>query len=816
MSEKVQTRTKVSLVAIEEELAFSKDAVWAWFYIPPIPYEFKDADSRENVARRIDVALSSLVSSGDKNVESHLIVTDKPFDASTWASKLYQRAEGWNPTPGFPRFLNSMREHVETRDFRVRKVFLGIKLGRRTNSDSLSGPFKMLSGVLEGFMSMSDPQVKEKELEHWRQRSKEIKRTLMAGHLKAVPATPDEIAYLVKKTVYPDMHVPDVTVSPKASWGTGEVRALVESYMEENKKFLKFVQTDENGVDHVGYRATVCFSRFPDVMNFPYQEPWIHFSAVLPFSVDIHSRFTIEPASRVKKDVSRKSKEAQDQAKNAGADAPLEIHEQLQTAVELEYDLSRRREPWIYARHRAVIEAPDEDTLRTRVQQFREHYRDLGIDVVWPPGDQLDLFLESHPADKVRVPSYYQRHGLSIISGGMPMGSGTVGDRVEYQHGRELGWVGPYLGHTTSRVEEIVCLSAHSAIARNNPPGVVITGSPGGGKSFTAFTLTYQMASCGVWTIYIDPKADALPMANLPGLGKAKTFDLRQGNDGLLDPFSIGVDQADKQLLAIETVKLLMGGELNAERETALAEAVKTVSAMPQPSLSKVVDLLYSNNTDPHAKALGSTLDLIRQLPFAKLCFAPQGTVNLRPDEGLTIVTLLGLDLPSADTLQESYTYPNRLAVSVMYLLTSFTRQLMMSLDKSHPKAVIVDEAWAITSTPQGAKMIPEIARMGRSLNTALVLVSQNANDFIGPGITNSLAIKMAFKATSLQEIDGVLDLFNLEKNEGNRETIRTLEKGECLMQDVDGRVSRVQIEAWNQEMKHAFDTNPETRDKEH
>ena len=66
-----------------------------------------------------------------------------------------------------------------------------------------------------------------------------------------------------------------------------------------------------------------------------------------------------------------------------------------------------------------------------------------------------------------------------------------------------------------------------------------------------------------------------------------------------------------------------------------------------------------------------------------------------------------------------------------MYLLTRYAKRLMLSLNKNHPKAIFIDEAWAITSTPQGAKLIPEVARMGRAHNTALVLVSQNAGDLM-------------------------------------------------------------------------------------
>jgi type IV secretory pathway VirB4 component len=276
----------------------------------------------------------------------------------------------------------------------------------------------------------------------------------------------------------------------------------------------------------------------------------------------------------------------------------------------------------------------------------------------------------------------------------------------------------------------------------------------------------------------------------------------------------MGENRAESTLLALETLRLLLGGTVSEEREEALLNAVEQVSLMPNASLTMVVDVLLNNQESAGSRNLGAVLRTIRDLPFARLCFAPTGGTRLRPEDGLTVVTLLGLDLPNAQMKSEDYSYENRLAVSVMYLLTRYARRLMLSMDKSHPKAIAIDEAWAITSTPQGAKLIPEIARMGRSHNTALVLVSQNAGDLMAESVTNSISTKFAFRSSIPQEIEDVLELMGLEQDQGFGTAVRDLRNGECLMQDVDGRVARVQIDAWNQELFDTFNTNPETRGK--
>lgn len=811
----------LALSAIIKDLTFSEEEVWLWAKIPPMQYEFLTYEEREGLARALDLTLANLIQSDDKAVQAHLIVSSQPFDTVRWAKNLWDRTQKNSPHPYFKDFLFGMYDRIDEIGFEEKLVMLGVKIGDRYEYKPVKTAinFGAFSKIINQVAGVADKYVSDKEYEFWNSRANNYRNSLYYSRARLQPVTSGEIAFMIRKNFFPEMPVPslyDLNIGNPTRWGEGELAALVDAEIENYAKFLKITQYINNK-PITGYRATLCFSKFPEVMYFPEKEPWIHYAGMLGFPVGFYSRFNIEPSRKVSKEVGKKMKEVRDQAYNqtgAGGDLTLDVLENLQLGEALDYELKKDNTPWVFGRHRLVIEAATEEELKERVQIVIDHYKAMDILVTWPTGDQMSLLLESLPADKVRVRSYNQNQQLSIMGAGVPAGSGSTGDQILYRpDGTQLGWMGPYLGYTTSRVREPVFLSVHSAIAKNNPPGLVITGSPGGGKSFTAFTLTYQMALSGIWTIYIDPKGDALPMANLPGMEEAKVFDLRQGNDGMLDPFSIGQTAAEKVGLALETIGLFMGGQnkITPQQNVQLSQILKHVSTLPNPSLNMVVDYLMSSD-DVDAKGLGATLDLIRDLPFARLCFAQQTGEALRPDEGLTIVTLLGLDLPSSASPPESYSNSNKLAVAVMYLLASFTRNLMMNLNKSHPKAIVIDEAWAITSTPQGAKLIFEVARMGRSLNTGLILVSQNAGDFLGEGVTNSIATKLAFRAKQPEEIENVLRFFNLEPHEGNKDIIRELRNGECILQDVDGRIAIVQVDGWNPEMNYAFETNPETR----
>lgn len=815
---------RASITAIHDDLTFSKKDVYLWVKLSPVHYEFKPDGVRERFVEEFSLALANILNSEEQELDCHLIVTSKTFDTVKWRNDYLAQTLYASPIAYFQEYTAAMANHIWSYQFRDKSVYLGVNLGYRTdfNPQKSALKLKFLDDLMTRLSGEVDEYLTEKEIIFWKDKARLIRYSLTGSGLGAEQVHGAELAYIIRKSMYPAMDSPsidDMSIAAPQQWGAGELATLSDGDVENKSKWLEITQT-VNGRTVKGYRATLCFAKFPEVLRYPEKEPWIHSASLLGFPVDIHSRFSIIPSKKVKKQVANKIKAIQDQATNmtsAGGELSIEVQENYQLGQYLDYALSKDETPWLYGRHRIVVEATSEDELKERCQAVIDHYKSLGILVIWSSGDQLDLLLESMPNDRIRLASYYQRHEIGIIGAGVPTGAGGAGDLpVRKSDGSIKGWLGPYIGYTTSRVVEPVFLSIHSAISKNESPGLVITGSPGAGKSFLAFTLTYNMVLSGVKTIYIDPKMDALPMKNLPGCENASIVDLREGHDGLLDPFQLGETEGEKIDLVLDTIQMFLGGQQNISSiaSAELSKAIKIVIRDRFPSLNKLTEiLLHSRIAD--AAALGEKLSIIRKLPFARLCFSTNSKGNETPhltlDSQLTIITLLGLEMPSALTPKTDYSTRNQLAVAVLFLLTSFTRKLMISNEAEQylPKAIVIDEAWAITSTSQGAKMVLEVARMGRSLNTALVLVSQNAGDFLGEGVTNSVSIKMAFRTKDEAEIDNVLKFFALPLDKPNRDVIMNLKNGECLLKDADNRIARIVIDGWNPQMLVAFETNP-------
>jgi hypothetical protein len=67
---------------------------------------------------------------------------------------------------------------------------------------------------------------------------------------------------------------------------------------------------------------------------------------------------------------------------------------------------------------------------------------------------------------------------------------------------------------------------------------------------------------------------------------------------------------------------------------------------------------------------------------------------------------------------------------------------------------------------------------------------------------------RFAFRSTN-KDAGSTIEAMALPPNEGFEEAITSLEGGECLMQDFQGKFSTVKITSWRADWEIAFNTNP-------
>jgi len=370
-----------------------------------------------------------------------------------------------------------------------------------------------------------------------------------------------------------------------------------------------------------------------------------------------------------------------------------------------------------------------------------------------------------------------------------------------------------FIGETTRGVKMPVFWDANTPMYNNRPPCSIVTGAPGSGKTFFGLTVTTLSWVLGKTTVVLDPKGDFIPLTNLQKeLGSCNLWNLTDSNGGragILDPFNLGDTPEDKLNLSVSVIDLFVGG-LSDTQMTVLAPILKDIIDLPNPSLQKVV-LELRGSQRQEARDLGTKLDLIQNMKYSKLCFAPgnssRGLINFKT--GVTIVTLPGMPLPKTE--EEAKSNSGRLVSGILFLLTDFIRKVMENMDSKQPKMLIIDEAWNILMNKYGAGVVQSVALLGRSKNIGLMLLSQNVSHFDGLDIKNTISTRFAFRTDS-DEALRIVDDMGLPENEGFEDTLPSLRKGECLMQDFLGRCSTVQISNWKKDWAQAFNSNPLTK----
>ena len=416
----------MSVRYFDDRILLSETHAWAYYRLPTVSYEFTTPQEREALAINITVALATIRMT---DAEVHLRIAHRSYPAAEWATALDSTSDGG---PGWLDYLDGMYRHVWAKDFWTKEVYVGVRLGQRGMRAQLSGgvfsQFINAYRASEQAMGLQDEAVSAGEIAKWTEQAERLGRALGSSVLAARHASSDELSWLFRHALAGSLGDPPGSAVKRRKWGAGEIEALVEGQVHNARTLLRLEHPEGES-----YAAFLSFARFPDVMYFPDSEPWLHYADALPFPVEASLRMKLIPPARASKDVSRRLAHARDMdahIREAGAELPIALAEQIEAARLLEHGITKERLPFVYGWHRLMVTAPSRELCVRRSEAVVEHYRDAGIDVVNSTGDQFSLLRESLPGDRVRLNSYLQRQPLYTIAGGMPTATVDLGDRV--------------------------------------------------------------------------------------------------------------------------------------------------------------------------------------------------------------------------------------------------------------------------------------------------------------------------------------------------------------------------------------------------
>ena len=575
--------------------------------------------------------------------------------------------------------------------------------------------------------------------------------------------------------------------------------------IEENQRYLRLEHEDkESYVSYFTVNAIVGELDFPSSEIFYFQQQQFTFPVDTSMNVEIvENRKALTTVRNKKKEL----KDLDNHAYQAGSETSSNVVDALDSVDELETDLDQSKESMYKLSYVIRVSAPDLDELKRRCDEVKDFYDDLNVKLVRPAGDMLGLHSEFLPASKRYINDYVQYVKSDFLAG---LGFGAT---------QQLGeTTGIYMGYSVDTGRNVYL---QPSLASQGVKGTVtnalasaFVGSLGGGKSFCNNLLVYYAVLFGGQALLLDPKSERGNWKEtLPEIAhEINIVNLTSDKDnaGLLDPFVIMKNVKDAESLAIDILTFLTGiSSRDGEKFPVLRKAVRSVTQSDSRGLLHVIDELRREDT-PISRNIADHIDSFTDYDFAHLLFS-DGTVEnaISLDNQLNIIQVADLVLPDKDTTFEEYTTIELLSVSMLIVISTFALDFIHS-DRSIFKIVDLDEAWAFLNVAQGETLSNKLVRAGRAMQAGVYFVTQSSGDVSKESLKNNIGLKFAFRSTDLGEIKQTLEFFGIDKDdENNQKRLRDLENGQCLLQDLYGRVGVVQIHPVFEELLHAFDTRP-------
>ncbi|HGL6489033.1 TPA: ATP-binding protein [Clostridioides difficile] len=575
--------------------------------------------------------------------------------------------------------------------------------------------------------------------------------------------------------------------------------------IEESQRYLRLEHEDsESFVSYFTVNAIVGELDFPSSEIFYFQQQQFTFPVDTSMNVEIvGNRKALSTVRNKKKEL----KDLDNHAYQSGSETSSNVVDALDSVDELETDLDQSKESMYKLSYVIRVSAPDLDELKRRCDEVKDFYDDLNVKLVRPAGDMLGLHSEFLPASKRYINDYVQYVKSDFLAG---LGFGAT---------QQLGEnTGIYIGYSVDTGRNVYL---QPSLASQGIKGTVtnalasaFVGSLGGGKSFCNNLIVYYSVLFGGQAVILDPKSErgnwkeTLPEIaheiNIVNLTSDKE------NAGLLDPFVIMKNVKDAESLAIDILTFLTGiSSRDGEKFPVLRKAVRAVTQSDLRGLLHVIDELRREDT-VIARNIADHIDSFTDYDFAHLLFSDGSVSNaISLDNQLNIIQVADLVLPDKDTTFEEYTTIELLSVAMLIVISTFALDFIHS-DRSIFKIVDLDEAWAFLNVAQGETLSNKLVRAGRAMQAGVYFVTQSSGDVSKESLKNNIGLKFAFRSTDINEIKQTLEFFGIDKDdENNQKRLRDLENGQCLLQDLYGRVGVVQIHPVFEELLHAFDTRP-------
>lgn len=440
--------------------------------------------------------------------------------------------------------------------------------------------------------------------------------------------------------------------------------------------------------------------------------------------------------------------------------------------------------PMLRASLGLALGAPTRGELERRVGLIRERFGDVALHR--PRGLQHRLYFEHLPrTDGGSVPDYRQQMTIEQFAAMMPTATSGVGSAS-----------GTYVGYTPTGTRRPVRFDPAEASRTARPTGVLLAGTLGSGKTLAAESICVAAERRGSLVIDFDPKPDHR-FEEIPELaGRVEALELSgdPAHRGKLDPLQIAPGELREEIASSYLLDLLP--DPPPAWENAIDRAVRDAVRAGEGSLLRVVERLRGADGEA-ARDAADALDVLSDFGLARLGFSTGEAEEIELPASVLTIRTPGLSLPDPGASRETYSRAERISVATLSLVAALVLRLV-STNRHRPKIVLLDEAWFLLASTQGRLLLNRLVRLGRSMNAAVLLATQQLADL--GDLSDLIGTYLLFGQGSLAEAQRAVALIGRDP-EDRELCVRLTEyrQGRCLMLDLAGRVDEVQFDPGDQ-----------------
>ena len=819
---------------ITENLVWSIDGpVWAVWRLDPVSYPYMSVSEKLSVFHQLRGALMALPA------ESMLLSVCRQIDPYAVVERMLQGVN-LDERPQWRDHAVRTLEQLEDHDNYDRYFFLAVALPDDGMKRQFAAAASASSASFWSMFGLKPPPPTRKDLDRRRRQAAQIETQLATG-LSLRPTTPAEMRWLYARAPYRGLVEPyldedwdpDVShsgIGPDAELHGASLVHLVDAIVQEGgntedenrPRRPRYVRVEtELGVS---FQTFMVMAGMPKTWQFPNGGgEWFLAADQAPFPVDWCVRITSISNQDAQNKSRRQARQLHAQVAEYDGE-PSGVPSSLQHAMD-SVDAQRHElasspaTPELRATMVFALASDDLVDLEQQAAQVRTMFEAWEYEMPRPTGGQAALLRGMLPGSTTPAVArdYAQFILPSGLASGMPIGGTRVGDPT-----------GMVLGHSLDGGTRQPVLFDGAYGPRIDRSGSLAgIGGLGGGKSYAIKTIAYAEIARGGRVVVLDRTASGeyVKFAQVSP-GTYQVVRLAADADICLDPLRM-FSGPDRVRYATGFLTLLTGSDPTDMFGATLAEAVRSVADRSEPRLIDVIDRLKemsrakpeddiagdlpASTVAKKAEELAWKITNFSQSDLAQIAFGDGDPVAL--DADCIVLWTPGLRLPDREQLLNEHLAKQMLpeqvfSQAILYLVAAIARNVAFADHRF--AAALFDEAWSLTSSPQGKALLLEGIRDGRKHNAAIWLLSQHPDD-IDPQLAELLGNRLVFRQARGAAAKA-LDFLGMDPSPQYIEMLETkMEPGQCLYRDVRDRIGRIQISpAATPALAEAFNTNPD------